>query len=380
MTFRPIRRIVTVAWFPFRSLWQGRALFVLLLFAIAGTTTGCEQTTPPWLQTNSSTQSIFQGSLPARVTVQRGDTVYALSRRYGVPVKDIIGANRLSPPYILHVGESLLLPRPQVYVVQRGDTLYGIARVYGVDMHDLAGLNRLGPPYNIWVGQRLALPSQATGGTQAAPVASAAQPSFSPAPSSVPADTSTHAAPVNPPQTSSAAPSSTAQAPVIPAPKPAPQIAQTQTQPPAAQPEARATKPPQPPPRAGRTFAWPVTGDVIGRYGPSEGGTRNDGINIAVAKGTDVRAAENGVIVYAGNELKGFGNLLLIKHSDGWMTAYAHNDSFIAKRGETVKRGQVIARAGQSGNVDSPQVHFEVRRNSKAVDPLEYMERTVAAR
>jgi murein DD-endopeptidase MepM/ murein hydrolase activator NlpD len=332
------------------------------------------------LQTNSSAQSIFHGPLPARVTVQRGDTVYALSRRYGVPVKDIIGANRLSPPYILHVGESLLLPRPQVYVVQRGDTLYGIARVYGVDMHDLAGLNRLGPPYNIWVGQSLALPSQATSGTQAAPVASAAQPSLSPAPSSVPADTSTRATPVNPPQTSSAAPSSTAQAPVIPAPKPTPQVAQTQTQSPAPQPEARATKPPQPPPRAGRTFAWPVTGDVVGRYGPSVGGTRNDGINIAVAKGTDVRAAENGVIVYAGNELKGFGNLLLIKHSDGWMTAYAHNDSFIAKRGETVKRGQVIARAGQSGNVDSPQVHFEVRRNSKAVDPLEYMERTVAAR
>jgi murein DD-endopeptidase MepM/ murein hydrolase activator NlpD len=340
------------------------------------------------LQTHATTENIFRGPAPPAVLVQRGDTVYALSRRYGVPVKDIIRANQLLPPYILHVGDRLVLPRPQVYVVQRGDTLYGIAQVYGVDMRDLAGLNRLGSPYTIWIGQRLALPSQAeiqvasSVRVAAQPVPQPSVPSASFAPSSSvspsPAAVSqSGAGRTVAPFVGASAAAPQASVPVTPIPKPTPTTTSKASAP---QPDARAAQPPQPPPRAGRTFAWPVKGTIIGRYGPSTAGTRNDGINIAVEKGTQVRAAENGVIVYAGNELKGFGNLLLVKHSDGWMTAYAHNETLIAKRGDTVRRGQVIAKAGQSGNVDSPQVHFEVRRNSKAVDPLEYLERSVATR
>lgn len=346
------------------SLRRGLGLFcVLLALGLAG----CAQVPPPWLRNTSSTGSTFRGPPPPAVVVQRGDTVYGISRRYGVPVKDIIQVNRLAPPYVLHVGDRISLPRPQVYVVQRGDTLYGIARSYGVDMRDLAGLNRLGPPYNIWVGQRLALPSLAAGSVQVAgggigAPRPQARPAFSSASSSAGAASSSSAG-------ASVVPSQQASAGVTPVAKP-------ETA--AAQPAARAVQPPQPPPRSGRTFGWPVEGRVVARYGPSAGGTRNDGINIAVAKGSAVRAAENGVVVYAGNELKGFGNLLLVKHSDGWMTAYAHNDSLLAKKGDTVSRGQVIARAGQSGNVDSPQVHFEVRRNSKAVDPMEYLEQKVA--
>jgi murein DD-endopeptidase MepM/ murein hydrolase activator NlpD len=251
-------------------------------------------------------------------------------------------------------------------VVQRGDTLYGIARSYGVDMRALAGLNRLGPPYNIWVGQRLALPSQAEVQVASGAVV-APRPQARPVPSAT-GTTSSRSSAASSSQPGVA--SQSAASAVTPLPKPATTAA--------AQPTARAVQPPQPPPRAGRTFGWPVEGRVIANYGPSAGGTRNDGINISVAKGASVRAAENGVVVYAGNELKGFGNLLLVKHSDGWMTAYAHNDSLLAKKGDTVSRGQVIARAGQTGNVDSPQVHFEVRRNSKAVDPMVYLEQKMA--
>jgi murein DD-endopeptidase MepM/ murein hydrolase activator NlpD len=126
----------------------------------------------------------------------------------------------------------------------------------------------------------------------------------------------------------------------------------------------------EPTPRSAGKFFWPVNGKVISPFGPKDGGQHNDGINIAAPLGTPVRAAENGVVVYAGNELRGFGNLLLIRHADGWVSAYAHCDTLLVKRGAQVKRGQVIARVGQTGNVDSPQLHFELRKGAQAVDPM----------
>ncbi len=117
-----------------------------------------------------------------------------------------------------------------------------------------------------------------------------------------------------------------------------------------------------PPPRGGGRFLWPVDGRVIAAFGPREGGLHNDGINIEAAAGTQVRAAENGVVVYAGNELRWFVNLLLVKHADGWTTAYAHADTLLVRRGDRVSRVQAIATVGQTGNVDRPQLHFEIRK------------------
>ena len=112
---------------------------------------------------------------------------------------------------------------------------------------------------------------------------------------------------------------------------------------------------------------------MLVRFGPQGGGLHNDGINIAAPRGTPVHAAENGVVVYAGNELPGFGNLLILRHSDGWMTAYGHNDAIRVRRGETVRRGQVISTVGQTGGVTTPQLHFEIRRGSDPVDPSRYL-------
>jgi murein DD-endopeptidase MepM/ murein hydrolase activator NlpD len=116
-------------------------------------------------------------------------------------------------------------------------------------------------------------------------------------------------------------------------------------------------------------FRWPARGRVIQGFGSSG----NDGINIAVPEGTQVKAAENGVVAYAGSELKGYGNLVLIRHPNGFVTAYANNGAINVKRGDTVKRGQTIALSGQSGNVSSPQLHFELRKGSKPVDPSSYL-------
>lgn len=269
--------------------------------------------------------------VPETVQVRRGDSVYLIARRYNVPMKSIIERNGLQPPYILYPGQVLMLEPPRLYTVRRGDSLYAISRQYGVDMRALAQKNGLAPPYTIFPGQQLALPGSST------VIAS------SRAPSTVP-----------------------------PSSSPQPRRGPSTTAPVASRPPPVA--PPAPPARAGSRFVWPVQGRVLARFGPSGQGLHNDGINISAERGAPVRAAENGVVAYSGNELQGFGNLLLVKHADGWMTAYAHNDELLVKRGDRVDRGQVISRAGSTGNVRTPQLHFELRRGTKAVDPLKYLE------
>jgi murein DD-endopeptidase MepM/ murein hydrolase activator NlpD len=121
------------------------------------------------------------------------------------------------------------------------------------------------------------------------------------------------------------------------------------------------------------SFRWPVRGRVIAGFGPKTNGQQNDGINLAVPEGTPIKAAEDGVVAYAGNELKGYGNLVLIRHGNGFVTAYAHASEILAKRGDQVKRGQTIARSGQTGNVTSPQLHFEIRKGAAPVDPMQFL-------
>ncbi|MEQ8736555.1 MAG: M23 family metallopeptidase [Rhodospirillaceae bacterium] len=268
--------------------------------------------------------------VPETVTVQRGDSVYLIARRFNVPMKSIIERNGLQPPYVLYPGQVLKLDQPRLHTVRQGDNLYGISRQYGVDMRALAQKNGLVSPYTIYPGQQLAMPGSST------VIASSAS---MPTSSSGSSDQSRRG------------PSSPA--PVASAPPP--------------------VAPPAPPVRAGSRFVWPLEGRLLSKFGPSGQGLHNDGINIETERGAPVRAAENGVVAYSGNELQGFGNLLLLKHADGWMTAYAHNDELLVRRGDTVGRGQVISRAGSSGNVRSPQLHFELRRGTKAVNPLEYL-------
>ena len=291
-----------------------------------------------------------------RYRVQPGDTLYGIARRFGLPVKSIVQRNGLSPPYRLSPGQELQLPAQRVHRVQPGDTLYSLSRQYDVDRSQLAEVNGLRAPYSLSVGQTLAIPTTAVPTTGPAPTqAGAGQVAMVPA----------------------AAPRAGQSAPP---PRAAPQPPQPQTaQPQSAQPQPAAlpTQPPEPPPvppsANGLGFLWPTQGRVIAEFGPQGDGRHNDGINIAAPRGAPVVAAERGEVVYAGNELKGFGNLLLIRHENGWVTAYAHNSSLLVSKGERVSRGQVIARVGRSGNVDRSQLHFEIRKGSRAVDPRELL-------
>ena len=175
------------------------------------------------------------------------------------------------------------------------------------------------------------------------------------------------AAPAPQPQQLAAAPSTNSSGDIQSAELPAPQKTSY-----APQSDADAEAP-QPAALSAGDFRWPVRGRIISSYGEKNDGGTNDGINVSVPEGTSVRASENGVVAYAGNELKGYGNLVLIRHSDDWVTAYAHNSDLLVSRGDVVSRGQVIAKAGQTGSVSTPQMHFELRKGSQPVDPLKHL-------
>ena len=270
-----------------------------------------------------SFNDLWSTSSPDTIRVQKGDTLYNISRRYNVPIRDIIETNHLTPPYTLYVGRVLKMPIARYHTVVHGDTLYSISRKYNVDITTLSKLNNLREPYALSIGQKLALPGSVGGA-----------PSYNESAQ---------------PQTKVASSSSSKAQPVTTSTK--------------ARPTAyRKNK-----------FAWPVKGTVISRYGAIGKGRSNDGINIKAPLGTTVKAADAGKVAYVGNELKGFGNLILIQHDDGWITAYAHNNSFLVKKGQRVQKGTPIAKVGSTGGVNTPQLHFEVRSGKKPLNPLAYL-------
>jgi len=350
---------------------------------------------------------------PDSIIVQPGETLYAVSRRYAVPLRSLIEANNLQPPFALVAGRRLMLPQVRTYTVQPGDTLLGLSRRFGVEASTLARTNDIPPPYPVKLGQTLILPppvqaaaAPATVPQTAAPTAAggpptvvgealAAPPQSEQRPASAPAPGGAPVLREASRQPTAAAPAPS-QAQAVPSQRGQPQPAQLQpgqvqpAPPPAAAsppPIAALPQPPVPvsptpdepmvplpePPHTGRGFAWPVRGSLLAGYGPGANGTQNDGINIAARAGTPVLAANDGVVAYAGNELRGFGNLILLKHADGWTTAYAHCETITVKRGDRVKRGQTIARVGATGAVSEPQLHFELRRGTRALDPQSYL-------
>lgn len=413
----------------------GRALLAAL--AVLPLLAACQQRTGDLAPVTSVSNT--PDSIGGAVIVQRGDSAYSLSRRYNVPLRDLLEVNHLSPPYQLQVGQRLVLPVSRQYIVQRGDTLYGISRMFSADMSELTRLNGLTAPYAVQAGQPLRLPGgDAPGGTAvaqapsssagaavggvvaSAPVKQVSRGSIQAAelpppgasipapveraPVDSPSSTATVLAPVPGAKPAAApevatgaplyqpgqAPTSLrppGQKPAVPEPAPAPrpvEAAPVPAPPPAPAQEVAAAPPPPPkaveapPQRATGRLLWPVKGKVISTFGPKPDGLHNDGLNIAAAKGATVVAADNGVVAYAGNELRGFGNLLLVKHSDGFITAYAHLDRIDVERGTAVKRGQAVGTVGQTGSVTSPQLHFELRKGSQAVDPRDRMEPRVS--
>jgi murein DD-endopeptidase MepM/ murein hydrolase activator NlpD len=290
------------------------------------------------------------------VTVAQGDTLDTLSRRHGVPASAIMQANALTSPTGIRPGQRLVIPRynhaasapargQSEHVVSPGETMTGIAKRYSVPLKDLAKANRIEPYAQLKMGDRLVIPGR---------FAEAKQPAAAPKPAQTQAQ-------VQPPK---AAP---APAQKVAAAAPAPTALAVSTSGNVSDEDVKGSGSGAP------AFRWPVRGRIIAGFGPKPNGQQNDGINLSVPEGTPIKAAEDGVVAYAGNELKGYGNLVLIRHPNGFVTAYAHASELMVKRGDTIKRGQTIAKAGQTGTVTSPQVHFEIRKGSSPVDPTQYL-------
>jgi murein DD-endopeptidase MepM/ murein hydrolase activator NlpD len=316
----------------------------------------------------------------ATIIVGTSDTLDGLAKRYNVSAAAILQANGYKGPRALSPGQQLIIPKQtavaaaapalapaaskpvaavagpsSVHVVNRGDTLISIARRNNVPVGELARANNLDQTAKLSLGMKLTVPGSRSAAATAAP---AAQPVAAVAPAQ-PATTvavpATKMASAGPPQAARLASATTnvvEEKPVV--------VEQAPVKPS----EATGALP---------TFRWPVRGKVITTYGAKTNGKSNDGINLAVPEGTPVKAAEDGVVAYSGNELKGYGNLVLVRHSNGYVTAYAHASELMVKRGDTIKRGQIIAKSGQSGEVGSPQLHFEIRKGSSPVDPLQFL-------
>jgi len=313
------------------------------------------------------------------IQVQQGDTLYGIAKRYGVSISALIEVNGLGHGASIKPGQQLLLPAgalppsaapsasrtPVVaakapppaapapiakkgwegqHTMKAGESLYGIARQHGVTLAELQRVNGITEPTRVRMGTVLSVPTRAE--AERAPPPAAPRITQGTVPPS-------QARIINAPaEQRTAALGDRRNDATEPAAEPAPAR------------EAATTK-----------FRWPARGKVIAAFGKRTDGSHNDGINIAIPQGADVHAAESGRVAYAGNELKGYGNLVLIRHDNGWVSAYAHADQILVKRDDVVRRGQVIAKAGRTGTVDQPQLHFELRHGAKPVDPMPHMER-----
>jgi murein DD-endopeptidase MepM/ murein hydrolase activator NlpD len=320
---------------------------------------------------NPQGQWTWDGGTP--VTVMPGETIEAIARRHGVPASAIVQANNLASPNAIQPGQRLVIPRhaaspavaslppphvaaptapklaaaptttaasvgahvagpanPNVHVVAAGDTLSRIARQYRKTVAELAKANNIQPGAKLNVGDRIIIPGTRVGRAKGE----------------------------------------------------SDEVAAAQSKPVGREVAAVVTASPEAPNPAGAAaagaeatpgFRWPVHGRVIAAFGPKANGQQNDGIDVAVPENTPIKAAEDGVVAYAGSELKGYGNLVLVRHPDGYVTAYAHAKELLVKKGDPVKRGQVIAKSGQSGNVEAPELHFEVRKGTAPIDPMQFL-------
>jgi murein DD-endopeptidase MepM/ murein hydrolase activator NlpD len=336
------------------------------------------------------------------ITVGPGDTINGIAKRYGVSSAALMAANHISAPATIRRGQQIVIPHTPatavagsgstppssqmpppttaiahppaapasgggegIHVVAAGETLSSIAHHYRRSRTIIAKANNIEPDAKLHIAQRLIIPGGRSttahiGGleptTPARPPAS--QGGVAPAVAQA-ADPGSPASPPAAQKVVAAAPAGSARITTATTSEP---LGEDVTSDKAGQASAAVPQ-----------FRWPVHGRIISGFGPKAAGQPNDGINVAVPEGTAVKAADDGIVAYAGNELKGYGNLILVRHQNGFVTAYANASELMVRRGDTVKRGQVIARSGQTGTVTSPQLHFEIRKGATPVDPTQYL-------
>lgn len=269
----------------------------------------------PVINKNISPENVK--SISKTIKIYTGDSLYSISKREGVSIRSIIEVNNLEPPFILYEGKELIIPISKIHIVQTGNTLWDIANCYKVSVIEIRALNNLKIKDKIYKGKKLFIPINEKNRNLGCK------------------DTSKLIVKVDKRKKKILNKKN---------------IVSNKTD-----------------------YLWPVKGKILSKYGLLAKGLRNDGINISANKGDPVFASKDGKVVYAGNEIQAFGNLILIKHYDNKTTAYAHLDKIKVKKGQTVKKGEVIAALGNSGKVSKPQLHFELRDSNGPLNPLKYL-------
>ena len=252
------------------------------------------------------------------INVRSGDSLYDLAARYQVPPQSIIRENNLVAPFALRTGQSLKITPPRTHTVRVGDSVNLISQRYAVSPFQLAQLNNLDAPFELTVGQKLQLPLSLDFSILDTGVPDGASPAVA---VSVPAQPSQ-------------------QRKKFVAPK-----------------------------LGANGFNWPVEGEIITEFGPSARGVHNDGVNIAANIGAQVTVSATGTVAFVGDNIKNFGKLVLVKHEGGIITAYAHLDSILVREGDVLAAGDAIGNVGATGRVDRPQLHFEIRKSRRPIDP-----------
>jgi murein DD-endopeptidase MepM/ murein hydrolase activator NlpD len=255
------------------------------------------------------------GGKEYKVFVNKGDSVYSIARKQNILMSDLISKNNIKPPYIIRVGDELIIPKTNYHKVQKGESLYSISKKYNISIGQLNFLNNLDNS-KIIINQILAISTDD-----------------------------------NKPDNK------------IIISQDIPKIQSIK--------QKKITK-------KYNNFSWPCKGKIISSFGNKGNGLYNDGVNIESKKGALVLASEKGKVVYAGNGLKGYGNLIIIKHSNDFISSYAHLDRIKVRRDDLVEKSKVIAYVGNSGNVDSPQTHFSLRKKREAINPESYIKKKLA--
>jgi len=251
-----------------------------------------------------------------KYSVKSGDNLYSISRKFKISIQDLIRTNKIVEPYKILPRQIILIPENKIYKIKKGDTLYSISRKYETNVFELSEINNISDANNLIIGQNLKIPQKTYK------------------------------------KKKSKKPKSSDKLKKKFKNKSSEVISTGKTKP---------------------MFMWPVKGEIVSKYGKNQEGFYNDGINIFSKKGAKVISSADGKVIYSGNEIPGYGNLILIKHSKNWITAYAHLSEVFISKGKKVKKGEKIGSVGNTGNVRKPQLHFEIRKGKESVDPMRFL-------
>ncbi len=288
--------------------------------------------------------------------IKSGENLYIIAKKYNTDLRSLIRHNKLKPPYVIRIGDKLKIPGVPYHVVKKGESLSAIARKYNVGLRSVVLQNKLKKPYVIKPTQKIYIPDEDVPIKQA-PKKEVVKIPYAPIPKA-----KIVYAPIPKREKESAKKEvpKFAYAPIPPNFKPKPARKTTHNF------SDKFTD-------NGAQFLPPIKGKIISRFGQQGHGIFNDGINISAKKGVPVRSSQAGEVMYSDKFNDRLGNLVLIRHKGGYMTAYAHNAKNLVIQGDKVKRGQVIATIGNSGNAKEPQLHFQIIKDDKRLNPEKYI-------